>query len=56
MMRRRQTMKDRQEPEIFRQQDEDPKDTKDFEEAKKRPDDQAHEDPQKTKEWEDDKE
>jgi hypothetical protein len=48
-------MKDPLERDKDLQQDEDPKDTKGWEEARKGPGNQAFEDPEKTKQWEDDK-
>jgi hypothetical protein len=48
-------MKDPRERDTDLQHDEEPKTTKDWEDDKKRPGNQAFEDPEKTKEWEDDK-
>jgi hypothetical protein len=44
-------MKDPRERDTDLQHDEEPKTTKDWEDDKKRPGNQAFEDPEKTKEW-----
>jgi hypothetical protein len=50
-VRREQDMKDPRERDTDLQHDEEPKTTKDWEDDKKRPGNQAFEDPEKTKEW-----